>query len=69
MADGIFISHSRKDQECVRKLAEDLNQRVEDGVWFDQSDMHTIDHGRRIRRVGYVVVGTILCHTSCEILN
>jgi hypothetical protein len=38
MADSVFISYSRKDQEFVRKLAADLNGYVQ-GVWFDQSDI------------------------------
>jgi hypothetical protein len=46
MADSIFISYSRKDQEYVRKLAEDLNQRVGGGVWFDQSDIQAGDKWR-----------------------
>ncbi len=46
MADSVFISYSRRDQEYVRKLAEDLNRRVEGGVWFDQSDIQAGDRWR-----------------------
>jgi hypothetical protein len=45
MSDDIFISYSRKDQEFVRRLASDLNEKVA-GVWFDQSD---IQAGQRWR--------------------
>ncbi len=36
MSKDIFISYSRRDQEFVTRLAEDLNAHVA-GVWFDQS--------------------------------
>ena len=45
MAEAIFISYSRKDQEFVTRLASDLNDHVT-GVWFDQSD---IQAGQRWR--------------------
>jgi len=32
----IFISYSRRDQEFVKRLAADLDQRIQ-GIWFDQS--------------------------------
>ena len=45
MADDIFISYSRKDQEFVIRLASDLDAKV-DGVWFDQSDIQAGDKWR-----------------------
>lgn len=47
MADSVFISYSRRDQEFVRRLAEDLNRRVDGGVWFDQSDIQAGDKWRQ----------------------
>jgi hypothetical protein len=38
MADDVFVSYSRKDQEFVIRLASDLDEKVA-GVWFDQSDI------------------------------
>jgi len=46
MAESVFISYSRRDQEFVRRLAEDLNRRVDGGVWFDQSDIEAGDRWR-----------------------
>jgi hypothetical protein len=46
MADSVFVSYSRKDQEFVRRLAEDLNKCVDGGVWFDQSDIQAGDRWR-----------------------
>jgi len=46
MTNNVFISYSRKDQEYVRKLAEDLDQRLDGGVWFDQSDIQAGDKWR-----------------------
>lgn len=43
MTDCVFISYSRRDQEFVIKLAEDLNRHVGCGVWFDQSDIQAGD--------------------------
>jgi hypothetical protein len=38
MANDVFISYSRKDQEFVTRLASDLDEKVA-GVWFDKSDI------------------------------
>src|SRR6266508_1585262 len=46
MAESVFISYSRKDQEFVRRMAEDLNRHVDGGVWFDQSDIQPGDRWR-----------------------
>jgi hypothetical protein len=43
MSKDIFISYSRRDQEFVSRLADDLNAHVA-GVWFDQS---TIQAGQK----------------------
>jgi len=43
MSKDIFISYSRRDQEFVTRLADDLNAQVA-GVWFDQS---TIQLGQK----------------------
>ena len=43
MTKDIFISYSRRDQEFVTRLANDLNAQVA-GVWFDQS---TIQLGQK----------------------
>lgn len=43
MSKDIFISYSRRDQEFVSRLADDLNAHVA-GVWFDQS---TIQPGQK----------------------
>lgn len=41
----IFISYSRRDQEFVKRLAADLDRRIQ-GIWFDQSTIQIGEHWR-----------------------